>query len=179
MPMTVLRKAVKSRFTTTTQATGTLTEHVAEDDTYPPQVSIHYHVGFENALYIDAFEGIVPSPYSAFKVSGSNLYYRYAKDGEFGIARVNTGGTTTKLIGETHLNYHNHFNFAFDLTSSQSVYFAYCTGDSDSSTLVIKRRTSGGTVTTVLSETRGVGDFNELGLDFGAFLGVHECFILR
>ena len=156
-------------------STGTLTALVAEDNSFPPQVSIHYHVGFENDLYIDEFEGIVPSPYSAFKVSGSNLYYRYAKDGEFGVARVNTGGTTTKLIGETHLNYHNHLNFAFDLTSSQSVYFSYCTGDSESSTLVIKRRTSGGTVTTVLSETRGVGDFNELGFDFGAFLGVHEA----
>ena len=40
--------------------------------------------------------------------------------------------------------------------------------------LVIKRRTSGGTVTTILSETRSVGHFDELGFDFGAFLGVHE-----
>ena len=33
-------------------STGNLTEHVAEDDSFPPQLGIHYWVGFENrALY--------------------------------------------------------------------------------------------------------------------------------
>ena len=155
-------------------STNTLTEHVAEDDTRPPQLCIHYWIGFENGLYVDEFEGIVPSPYSAFKVSGSNLYYRYAKGGEFGVARVNTGGTTTALLSETNLGFHNHLNFAFDLTSSQSVYFAYSTGDADSSTLVIKRRTSGGTVSTILSDTKDLDALTVLDDTGGAYLGVHE-----
>lgn len=155
--------------------TGTLTEHVAEDDSFPPQLGIHYHVGFENELYVDEFEGILPSPYSAFKVFGSDLYYRYAKAGEFGVARVNTSRTTTKMIGQAVGTYQNHLNFAFDINSSGTLYFVYATGEADSSTLTIKRRTSDGTLTTVLSETRGVGDFNELGFDFGAFLGCHEA----
>ena len=157
-------------------STGTLTEHVAEDDNHPPQLGIHYHVGFENGLYIDAFEGIRPDYRGAFKWQSGNLYYRYAKDSEFGVARVNAAGTTTKTIGQAVGKYQNHLNFAFDvLDSNGTIYFVYAEGDSETSTLFIKRRTSNGTETTVLSETRGVGDFNELGLDFGAFLGAHEA----
>ena len=51
----------------------------------------------------------------------------------------------------------------------------YVEGDSETSTLFVKRRTAGGVETTLLRETRGVGHFNELGFDFGAFLGAHEA----
>ena len=162
--------------------TGTLTEHVAEDDSFPPQLGIHYYVGFENKLYIDTFEGIRPDYRGAFEWHSGNLYYRYAKDAEFGVARVNTGGTTAKMIGQgiggtpqqKHPSY-SHLNFAFDLTSSGTLYFVYATGDEHTSSLVIKRRTSNGTETTVLSETRSIGGFSELGFDFGAFLGCYEA----
>ena len=80
-------------------STNTLTEHVPEDDTYPPQLGIHYHVGFENAIYIDDFEGIVPDYRGEFKSQSNILYYRYAKDDDFGVAQVNTSGTTSKRIG--------------------------------------------------------------------------------
>ena len=156
-------------------ATNALTEFVPEDDDRPPQLGIHYHAGFENTLYIDEFEGIVPYYRGAFLWYDSNLYYRYATDSEFGIARVNTSGTTSEMIDQTDLNYNNHLNFAFDInTDNGTLYFVYATGDADSSTLTIKRRTSGGTETTILSQTRAIGDFNALGLDFGAFLGAHE-----
>ena len=155
-------------------SSGTLTEHVAEDDTYPPQLGIHYWAGFENDHYIDTWEGIRADYRGAFKWQGSHLYYRYAKDGEFGVARVNTSGTTAKMIGQAVGKYQNHLNFAFDITSGGTIYFVYAEGDTETSTLVIKRRTSGGTESTILSETRGIGDFNELGLDFGAFLGAYE-----
>lgn len=147
---------------------------VDSDDSFPPQLGIHYHVGFENALYIDTFEGIRPDYRGPFKWYSGNLYYRYAKEGEFGVARVNTGGTTTKMIDQTQVGYWDHLNFAFDINSSGSIYFVYAEGEENSSQLIIKRRTSGGTETTILSETRGIGDFNELGFDFGAFLGAHE-----
>ena len=103
-------------------STGTLTEHIAEDDNYPPQLGIHYWVGFENSLYIDEFEGIRPGYRGAFHWYSNNLYYRYAKDGEFGVARVNTSGTTTKLISEGSLVDNNHLNFAFDVTNTGDVY---------------------------------------------------------
>ena len=159
--------------------TGVLTAHVEETNTRPPQLGIHYHVGFENALYIDEFEGIVADYRGSFKWYSGNLYYRYAyryaTDSEFGVARVNTSGTTTEMIDQATLNYHNHLNFAFDVTSGGDIYFVYATGDENVSTLVIKRRTSGGTETTRLSETRPIGNVAGFSRGFGAFLGAHEC----
>ena len=156
-------------------STDTLTEHVDEDDTRPPQLGIHYHVGFENALYIDEFEGIVADYRGSFKWYSGNLYYRYATDSEFGVARVNTSGTTTEMIDQATLNYHNHLNFAFDVTSGGDIYFVYSVGDADESSLVIKRRTSGGTESTILTDTQDLADLTALSDDGGAYLGAHEC----
>ena len=106
-------------------STRTLTEHVAEDNSFPPQLGLHYHVGFENTLYINEFEGIVPDYRGAFKWHSNNLYYRYAKEGEFGVARVNTSGVASKVIGEAELMDNNHLNFAFDVSAAGDVYMAY------------------------------------------------------
>ena len=147
-------------------STGTLTEHVDETDDRPPQLGIHYHVGFENALYIDEFEGIVADYRGSFPVQSSDLYYRYAKDGEFGIARVNTSGTTTEMINQTTTGHHSHLNFAFDITSTGTLYFVCAEHAGTVSVLKIKRRTSGGTETTILEETFSGS---------GAFIGAHEA----
>ena len=155
--------------------TGVLTAHVEETNTRPPQLGIHFHVGFENALYIDEFEGIVADYRGSFKWYSGNLYYRYATDGEFGVARVNTSGTTTEMIDQTTLNYHNHLNFAFDVTSGGDIYFVYSVGDGDESSLVIKRRTSAGVETTILTDTQDLADLTALSDDGGAYLGAHEC----
>ena len=89
---------------------------------------------------------------------------------------MNTGGTTTEMIKETNLGFHNHLNFAFDLASTTgTIYFVYATGDENESTLTIKRRTSGGTESTVLSDTKAIGGFLEIASDFGAYLGALEC----
>lgn len=107
-------------------STRTLTEHVAEDDNFPPQLGVHYHVGFENGLYTNTFESIVPDYRGAFKWYSNNLYYRYAKNGEFGVARVNASGTATRLMRSENLLSQNHLNFAFDVdTETRTVYFAY------------------------------------------------------
>ena len=150
------------------------TVFVDSDDDYPPQLGIHYHVGFENGLNIDEFEGIRPDYRGAFKWNGSYLYYRYAKDGEFGVARVNTGGTTTKIMGQAVGKYQNHLNFAFDITSTGTIYFVYAIDDANSSTLTIKRRTSGGTESTILTDIRGLAAFSDIHSEFGAYLGAHE-----
>ena len=124
-------------------STGTLTEHVAEDNSHPPQLGIQYPVGFENGLNIDEFEGIRPDYRGAFKWNGSYLYYRYAKDGEFGVARVNTGGTTTKMIGQAIAGYQDHLNFAFDINSSGSIYFVYATTGVPSDVTVVDNQPLG------------------------------------
>ena len=156
-------------------STGTLTEHVDETDDRPAQLGIHYHVGFENALYIDEFEGIVADYRGSFKWHSGNLYYRYATPSEFGVARVNTSGTTSEMIDQTVLNYHNHLNFAFDVNSSGDIYFVYSVGDADESSLVIKRRTSAGVETTILTDTQDLADLTALGDAGGAYLGCHEA----
>ena len=157
--------------------TGVLTAHVEETDTYPPQLGIHYHVGFENAIYIDEFEGVTSDYRGAFPVRSNTLYYRYAKDGEFGIASVDTSGTTTGLISQTNaLDYHNHLNFAFDLTSGGDIYFVYSVGDTDESSLIIKRRTSAGVESPQSSQIRKtLTDLTTLDDVGGAYLGCHEC----
>lgn len=156
-------------------STDTLTEHVAEDNTYPAQLGIHYWTGFENSLYTDEFEGITPYDRGAFKWHSGNLYYRYAKDGAFGVARVNAGGTTSEMIDQTELNHQNHLNFAFDVTSTGDIYFVYATGNSSQSSLVIKRRTSGGTESTLLTDTKAFSALTALDAGGGAYLGAHEC----
>ena len=132
-------------------STGNLTALVAEDDNFPPQLGIHYWVGFENSLYIDEFEGIVPSYRGPFKWQSNNLYYRYAKDGEFGVARVNTGGMTTKMIGQAIAGYQDHLNFAFDINSSGSIYFVYATVGVPSDVTVVDNQPlgPGGSITIV------------------------------
>ena len=155
--------------------TGVLTAHVEETGTYPPQLGIHYHVGFENAIYIDDFEGVTSDYRGAFPVQSGDLYYRYAKDGEFGIASVDTSGTTTGLISETNLGFHNHLNFAFGITSAGAIYFVYSVGDTDESSLVIKRRTSGGTESTILTDTQDLADLTALDDAGGAYLGCYEA----
>ena len=150
------------------------TVFVDSDDDYPPQLGIQYPVGFENGLNIDEFEGIRPDYRGAFRWYSNNLYYRYAKDGEFGVARVNTSGTTTKMIGQAVGKYQNHLNFAFDRTSTGTIYFVYAIGDANGSTLVIKRRTSSGTESTILTDIRGLAAFSDIHSEFGAYLGAHE-----
>ena len=150
------------------------TVFVDSDDDYSPQLGIQYPVGFENGLNIDEFEGIRPDYRGAFKWYSNNLYYRYAKDGEFGVARVNTSGTTTKMIGQAVGKYQNHLNFAFDITSTGTIYFVYAIGDANGSTLVIKRRTSSGTESTILTDIRGLAAFSDIHSEFGAYLGAHE-----
>ena len=155
--------------------TGVLTAHVEETDDRPPQLGIHFHVGFENALYIDEFEGIVADYRGSFKWYSSNLYYRYATPSEFGVARVNTSGTTTEMIDQTTLNYHNWLNFAFDVNSSGDTYFVYSVGDTDESSLVIKRRTSAGVESTILTDTQDLDALTDLDDAGGAYLGAYEC----
>ena len=156
-------------------STGVLTEHVREDDTHNPQLGIHYHAGFENTIYIDEFEGIVSAQNANLKWYDNNLYYRYAKDGEFGVARANTSGTTTALITQSDLNYNNWLNFAFDIdVSNGDTFMVHASGMSSESSLVIRKRTVGGVVSTVLTDTKTLQAFSDLD-GGGAYLGCHEA----
>ena len=139
-----------------------------------PQLGIHYHVGFENRLYIDEFEGIQPEYRGTFKSLGTDIYYRYATDQRFGIARLLNNGSTRQIVGETTLNYHNWLNFAFDVLSNGTVYFVYATGTPTASTLTIKSVISG-TEATVFTDTQDLADLTHLDSRGGAYLGCYEA----
>ena len=79
------------------------------------------------------------------------------------------------MIDQTTLNYHNHLNFAFDVNSSGDIYFVYSVGDTDESSLVIKRRTSAGVETTILTDTQDLDALTALDDAGGAYLGCHEA----
>jgi len=151
--------------------TQAFTSFVIESHNRPPQVGVQYHIGFENDWYIDEFEGIRPDYRGAFAWVGSYLYYRYAKAREFGVARATSGGVSARRIRETTLNYHNHLNFAFDVTDAGTVYMVSAKGTATNSTLTIRRRTAGGVVSTRLTDTQNL-DALESG---GAYLGAYEC----
>ena len=139
-----------------------------------PQLGIHYHVGFENRLYIDEFEGIQPEYRGTFKSLGTDVYYRYATDQRFGVARLLNNGSTRQIVSETDLNYHNWLNFGFDMLSNGTVYFVYATGTTTASTLTIKSVISG-TEATVFTDTQDLADLTHLDSRGGAYLGAYEC----
>ena len=157
-------------------STGALAVHVDSNDAYPPQVGLHYHAGFENIFYADDWRGIVPENRATFEVYNSQLYYRYAKAGEFGVARVNAGGTTASLIDITDLSFHNHLNFDFVLDATGQVFMPYAVGDTAESTLKVSRWSSG-TVTEQFSDTQALAALTVLGAEGGYYLGVHEVVI--
>ena len=74
-------------------------DFIDSDDDHRPQLGVHYHVGFTNRDY--AWQGNAPSRYSTFQVEGGYLYYRYATDTAFGVARADADGNTEALFTAT------------------------------------------------------------------------------
>ena len=86
-----------------------------------------------------------------------------------------TGLALGQRVLSSPIAYQNHLNFAFDVTSTGTVYFAHALGTSVDSALIIKRKDSGGTETTVLSDNKGLTELTDLDDAGGTYLGVHEC----
>ena len=85
------------------RSTGVLTDNFVDSaKAEKPQGGVHYFVGFANKHQLNEFEGIVPGEsQSVLNFMSNELYYRYASDTAFGVARVDTAGTTTALFTET------------------------------------------------------------------------------
>ena len=144
-----------------------LTEHVPTTASHPPQVGIHYWIGFD--AVDDIYRGIQPTSRAGFKVSNDALYYRFATATEFGVASVDTDGVITEAVKASKQNYQNQLNFAFDVDASGEVYWAYSEGTPYDSKLIIKD-----TSDTLLIEDTGVSNLTALDTEGGAFLGCHE-----
>ena len=96
-----------------------------------PQLSMNYWYGFRNTLprglKTNPLYGFLPDTRTGFQISGNALYYRYASDRQFGLARSRlTGGTAESVIAITRDNFHNHasFDFVIDTTASPNVIYA-------------------------------------------------------
>ena len=83
------------------------------DADYPPQVGIHFWIGFDAEDSI--WQGIQPTSRAGFKVYNDSLYYRFATATEFGVASVDADGTITEQVKASKQNYQNQLNFAFDV----------------------------------------------------------------
>ena len=145
-------------------------DFIDSDDDHRPQLGVHYHVGFTNRDY--AWQGNAPSRYSTFQVEAGYLYYRYATDTTFGVARADADGNTDVLFTATKDGYENHLNFAFTFDTDGNIYFAWSEGTAFDSTLNIQQY-DGTDVKTLASLKRGLLEVSDLGTG-GAFLGVHE-----
>ena len=147
-----------------------LSTHVAADDTYPPQVSLHYWVGFDGEDYL--WQGIQPSSRPAFEMHNGELYYRYVTASQFGVASVDADGSTTAVYSADRDAYLNHLNFAFDIDAAGEVYFGYTVGTTTDATLIIKD-----TSRTLFARQELVCNLTVLDTDGGAWLGVYELLV--
>ena len=159
-------------------STDTVTDHVAANATYPPQPGSHYYTGFNNAIRTFDWEGIVPDSRGGFKIHGTDLYYRYATDSAFGIAKVSSTGTATALWGINKGDYYNHLKFDFDINTSGDVFFVYVEQSATGSSLHIKKRTAGGTLSDVRTITKTFSQLTDTAAPLpnqgGWFSGIHE-----
>ena len=165
--------SAKTQIATYQQSGDTYETIVAKTDDYRPLSALHYWTGVSGQDF--GWCGISEGDRGAFGYQGDNLLYRWAKDGNFGVAQVASGGTVSAIITESKDDYFNHLNFAFDIVGDDT-YFAFVSGDDRSSTLTIKKRT-GNTTTTVFSKTLdflGLGDLDHTG---NAWLGVQELLV--
>ena len=162
-----------SKILTYQQSTRRETTLIETDTAFPPQTGIHYHQGVDSEDL--QWHGITPFNKAGFAMDSGYLYYRYATQTEFGVARVDRTGITEKVISAERDAYQNHLNFAFTLEGSD-VIFGYTQGTTDDSELIIKRQ-SGATETTLLQRKESIANLTILDAIGGAFLGIYEMVI--
>ena len=143
---------------------------VDTDSDFPPQVGLHYWVGFENIDHL--WQGIQPTSRANFQIHNNLLYYRFATAEKFGVAAVDTDGNTQEIVSADRDGYMNHLNFAFDIDANGEVFFAYSQGTPTDSKLVIESSTGERMQRRELISNLTVLD--EIG---GAWLGVHELLV--
>ena len=111
---------------------------IRSDVEHRPQLGVHYHVGFTSREF--AWQGNAPGRYNGFEVENNILYYRYADETEFGVARADSEGNTVALLAAERDGYENHLNFDFTLDGDGNVYLAYVVGTAFGSTLKIEKQ---------------------------------------
>ena len=153
-------------------STSTQSDFITSSATYRPQLGTHFFTGFY--LLDKAAQGIVPDRHGNFIYHNSNLYYRYANDTRFGVARATSAGAVTSLFSIVYDEFENGLNFAF-CVNGNNTYIAYAVGSTTGSTLRIIRH-NGTTTSSLLNETRTFANLTDLDESGGGWLGVSEFF---
>lgn len=163
----LLDEGIKT-FTCSTHYTETL---VTADSDCPVQPNIFYPIAADTSELQS--KGIRGFNKAGFEVSGDSLYYRFATDRQFGVARVDlTSKETEKVLSAEVDDYRNSLNFAFT-RDGDSIIFAYSQGTPHQSEIIIKEKT-GKSVRTLLHKTALIQNLTDLDKNGGAWLGVHE-----
>lgn len=157
------RETEDTRILKYVKSTDTVSTFIDVDDDYPPQIGLHYMAGFENAKHLRLREGIFSEARSTFRIHKNQLYYRYAKWGNFGVARATTGGKTSAILSADRDDAFNALNFDFDIASNGDVYMVYAEGTREASMLKVERYDASAQTTAVVFE-----DTREM------WLGCHE-----
>ena len=144
---------------------------VDKTDTPKPQLSVQYYVGFENKWTVFDYEGLRPEYRGPFEWKGNYLYYRSVN----GVGRVDTTGTTTALVsnGES----------AFALTSGTTRYMVGMDWESETQGFFgnvlrdfkITKQVGTQTPTSVFSETKVLGDYEDISPLFGSPMNCLEA----
>ena len=143
---------------------------VDKTDTPKPQLSVQYYVGFENKWTVFYHEGLRSEYRGPFEWKGNYLYYRSVN----GVGRVDTTGTTTALVsnGES----------AFALTSGTTRYMVRMDWESETQAefgnilreMTITKQIGTQTPTSVFSETKVLGDYEDISPLFGSPMNCPE-----
>ena len=165
--------SAKTQIVTYQHSQETYNTIVGKTTDYRPLSALHYWVGVSGADF--GWCGISEGDRGAFGYQDDDLLYRWAKDGNFGVAQVASDGTVSALFTETKDDYFNHLNFAFDIVDDET-YFAFVSGDDRSSTLTVKKR-SGSDTPTVFSKTLDFLGLSDLDHTGNAWLGVQELLV--
>ena len=128
--------------------TGTISTLVDGSNQYPPQLAHFYAVGFPRENASSTRYGKLPDNRAGFQMAPgiAALYYRYASATEYGVAQVNTRGSSkgsTRSVmrpNATPNSFGSATSFCFCMSTQNNVpymYLAYSSGSSSTSSLRI------------------------------------------
>lgn len=123
-----------------TQSSPSVGVMVDSTATLPAQLATFYQAGSTGAFANTPLaNGMLPDTRRRLIVSGSNLYYPYARsNGDFGVARVAIGGSPSAVLTAKSDENRNHAGFAYALSGSTVVFGTTYLDKQESTLKVVK-----------------------------------------
>ena len=123
-----------------TQAIPSVGVMVDSTATLPAQLATFYQAGrIARGAIRPSNDGLLPDTRRRLIVSGSNLYYPYARsNGDFGVARVSIGGSPSAVLTAKSDGNRNHAGFAYALSGSTLVFGTTYLSAEESTVKIVK-----------------------------------------